>query len=313
MASCLAGLQLAASTAMAQKGKTCAQDSECKGKGVLCYEETCTRLKKSESVIRVRVVFPGAVTGGVYIDGTYRGQGPWEGIVEPGAHEVRVEAEKLLPWVKMIDCPARKATEVDVSMERDPAFDAPPPAPPPPPPAPAPGRPGMLFAGLYGGGGIGTAQWGNDSKRRPAAKWQVGGTFGARLLEDPVWLDLAAAISYSTFRVKDPPGAEPSELQNDWTPPDLGAGAQFALQARLLFPIEEHFFYLGGELEPGYVLSEARYAYATLSPTLSLFLGDLFEIRVNPVGLHWLQELTGKGFVAALYGTVGVVVRFYQP
>jgi hypothetical protein len=311
--SCLLGLQLAASPAMAQKGKTCGQDSDCKGKRFLCYEKQCTRLKKSEAVIRVRVVFPGAVGGSVYIDGTYRGEGPWEGVIEPGDHEVRVEAKRLLPYVKMIDCPARQATVVDVSLQRDPAFDAPPPPPPQPVSEPTSGRPKMLFAGVYGGGGIGTAQWGEDNTRRPAAKWQVGGAVGARLLEDPLWLDLAAAISYSSFRVKDPPGAEPSELQNDWTPPDLGAGAQFAVQARLLFPIEEHFFYLGGEIEPGYVLSEARYAYVTLCPTASLFFGEWVEVRVSPVGLHWLQELTGAGFVAALYGTVGVVVRFYEP
>ena len=117
----------------------------------------------------------------------------------------------------------------------------------------------------------------------------------------------------ASFRVKDPPGAAPADLQNGWTPPDLGAGAQFALQARLLYAIDEHFLYLGGELEPGYVLSEARYAYGTLSPTMSLFLGDWIEVRINPIGLHWMQELTGKGFVAALYGTVGVVVRFLDP
>lgn len=312
-ASCLAGLQLAAFPAMAQKGKACEQDSDCNGKRFLCYEHKCTRLKKSEAVIRVRVVFPGAVGGSVYVDGTYRGEGPWEGVVEPGAHEVRVEAKKLLPYVKMVECPARQATEVDVSLQRDPAFDAPPPPPPPPIEETPPGRPKMLFAGLYGGGGIGTAQWGDDKNRRPAAKWQIGGTVGARLLEDPIWLDLAVAVSYSSFRVKDPPGADSSELQNGWTPPDLGAGAQFALQARLLFPIEKHFFYLGGELEPGYVYSEARYAYATLCPTASLFFGEWVEVRVSPIGLHWLQELTGAGFVAALYGTVGIVIRFYEP
>jgi len=226
---------------------------------------------------------------------------------------VRIEAKKLLPYVKMIDCPARKATEVDVALVRDPAFDAPPPPPPKPVEDTKPGRPKMLWGGLSAGGGIGSAQWGNDNTRRPAAKWQIGGAVGARLLEDPVWLDLGAAISYSRFRVKHPPGADSSDLQNNWTEPSLGAGTQFALQARLLFPLKEYFLYFGGEFEPGYVLSEARYAYATLSPTLSLFVGDWVEIRINPIGLHWLQELTGKGFVAAMYGTVGVVVRFYEP
>jgi hypothetical protein len=304
---------LVSQPALAQKGKTCQVDSDCQGKKLLCYEEKCRRLKKAESLIRVRVVSPGAVSGSVYIDGTYRGEGPWEAILEPGPHEVRVEARKLLPWVKMIDCPARAVTEVDIAMVRDPAFDAPPPQPSQPATQPEPERPGMLFAGLYGGGGIGTAQWGDGGTRRPAAKWQIGGMFGARLLEDPLWLDLAAAISYSSFRVKHPPGADPTELENDWTPPDLGAGAHFGIQARLLYPIDEHFLYLGGELEPGYVYSDARYFYATLCPTLSLFLGNWFEVRVNPIGLHWFQELTGKGFVAALYGTVGLVVRFYNP
>lgn len=277
----------------------------------MCYEQTCKRLKKSEALLRVEVVAPGGVNGSIYLDGTYRAEGPWEKVVEPGAHEVRVEARKQLPYVKMVDCPAREVTEIKVALQRDPSYvEPPPPAPPPPPPKPPSGRPGTLLFGLYGGGGIGTAQWGDDGTRRPAGKGQLGAMFGGRALDDPVWLDLAAAVSYSTFRIKDPPGADSADLQNGWTEPEAGAGFQFAVQARLLVELDENFLYVGGELEPGYILSEARYAYAVLSPTLSVFVNEWVELRLNPIGFEWIQELTGKGFVALGFATAGVAFRF---
>jgi hypothetical protein len=296
------------------KGQTCETDDECKGKRV-CYEGSCMKLKKSESLIRVEVVEPGGVSGSLYIDEVYRGECPWEGIIEPGLHWMHVEAPKMIPAEFQIESLPRQADRVEVRLERDPASLAPAPpttAQPEEPEGPRE-KPQMLFAGVYGGGGYGTAQWGESDTQRPAVKMQVGVVAGARLLEDPLWLDLALAISYSTFRIKDPPGARPRHLDNGWTKSDIGDGAHFAVQARLLFPIKEYFFYLGGELEPGYVLSDARYIYAMICPTGSLFFNEWIELRVNPIGFHYVQELTGAGFVAALYGTIGLVVRFFEP
>jgi hypothetical protein len=221
----------------------------------------------------------------------------------------------LLPSQFQVESLPRQVDNVEVRLQRDPAYEQqqqPATAQPAQPTGPRE-RPQMLFGGVYGGGGYGTAQWGESDTRRPAAKVQFGAVVGARVLEDPLWLDLAATVSYSAFRVKDPPGAQPWHVQNDWTKTDIGDGAQFGIQARLLYAIAKYFLYVGGELEPGYVLSDARYFYFTLCPTGSVFFNEWIELRISPIGFHFLQELTGAGFVAALYGTIGFVVRFYEP
>jgi hypothetical protein len=303
-----------ATAALAKKAKPCETDADCKGKQV-CYEKQCKKLKKSESLIRVKVVEPGGVSGSLYIDEVYRGECPWEGIIEPGLHWMHVEAPKMLPSEFQVESQPRKVENVEVRLSRDPALDR-----PPPPPEDEEegedgprGKPGMLSVALIAGAGFGTAQWGENKRRRPAAKWQIGGALGARVLEDPVWLDVSLAAAYSAFVIKDPPGATVSDLNNGWTKADLGDGLQFGPQARLLLTIIDNFLLLGGDLELGYIYSEARYVYGVLSPTGSLFVTEWLEIRINPVGFQFIQELTGAGFVAAFYATVGVAVRFFNP
>jgi hypothetical protein len=297
----------------------CLTDADCMGPRV-CFEGNCKRLKFTESLLRVELAQPIQTTANLFVDERYMGELPWAGIVSAGTHSIRVEAYGRLPSAFQGESRAGKADLIQVTLEPDPAFAA-----------PAPGqtyghqsqpqaetgaesesdKPGMISFAVFGGGLYGTAQWGADSLQRPALKFQGGGALGVRLVSDPVWLDLTYAMSYSAFQLKNPPGFDEEDLQGAWSPP--WPGLHFALQGRLLFPIKEHFFYIGVELEPGYIYSSADWVYADLHLAMSLFFNEYVELRINPVGGEFMQELTGEGFIAGFHATLGLAVRFLNP
>jgi hypothetical protein len=296
----------------------CVQDSDCKGKRV-CFEGSCKRLTAAESLLRVDLTEPIDTAATLFVDERYMGELPWSGIVAAGQHAIRVEAYGRLPVAFQGESRGGMADTISVTLEPDPAFSAPIIQPAPAPqhqPAPPPekdddDRPGMISLALFGGGGYGTAQFGGSKKMRPSLTYLGGAALGVRVLDEPIWIDLTYAMSYLAFQLKDPPWVDEDDLQGSWSKPE--PGLTFALQGRLLFPIKENFFYIGAELEPGYIYSSARWAYAHLHLALSLFFNEYVEARINPLGGSYMQELTGDGFIAGFHATLGLAVRFLNP
>jgi hypothetical protein len=199
---------------------------------------------------------------------------------------------------------AAQADEITVELQPDPAY-----LPPPPPPSSSTyaqveqgsaGEPpiGRIHAGLYGGFGYGTAGWG-DGPMRPTTILQGGITAGAAVLREPFWMDIGLGLSSTSLRIQ------------EWAP-DFGdfLKLNFGLLVRMLFPLKDDFFYLGAELEPGYGLSNRRYGYAQLHLAMSLFINEWLEIRINPLGVEYCQELMFKGYLITGHATAGLVFRF---
>jgi len=297
-ASILAALLLLPAAAPAQK-KGCVDDADCR-KGRLCHAASCVVVPKNQSLLRVRLAAPARDPAYLWVDDVLMGELPFEDIVAAGEHSIRVESHGMLPVAFSGDSRGGMADLITIELK-------PIPPPPPPPqyhqPAPPPGDEddpviGRLHAGLYGGFGYGTAG-SVSSAKRPATILQGGATIGAALLREPVWLDVGLGISSTTIRIE------------EWAP-DFGEFLKlnFGLLVRLLFPLKQDFFYIGAELEPGYGYSNRRFAYAQVHLAMSLFVTDWLELRVNPLGMEFCQELMLRDYLAAFHATVGVIIRF---
>jgi hypothetical protein len=294
-------LLLAPSAPRAQQG--CVDDAECKG-GRLCHAAACTRLQKDQSLLRVRLAVPVASPVFLTVDGIVLGEVPFDGIVAAGSHAIRVESHGMLPVMFQGESRAATADTITVELQPDPAFYA----PPAPVQQPAHGQPaqaprenpaiGRIHGGLYGGGAYGTAGWGS-SARRPATTLQGGVTIGAAALREPVWIDLGLGVSSTSIYVV------------DWAE-DFGKFVKLnlGLLVRVLFPVKEDFFYIGAELEPGYGISNRRYGYAQLHLALSLLVTDWLELRINPLGFEYCQELMLEGYLMSFHATAGLIFRF---
>ena len=301
-------LLIAPAASARKKKRPCSFDGDCVGGGV-CYEGTCKKLKPTESLLRVELSAQINGTASLFIDEAFMGEVPWEGIIPSGYHAIRVEAMGYMtanfkgnsrggvvdtlrvemkvvppqePQVPFWETPSQNTNQPQQQPEAD--GDHP--------------VPGTLFFALYGGGGYGTASWGPDGKKRPASGLQMGGAFGLRAVTDPVWLDLGFALSSSTYMVK------------EWVGWGEMIKLNFGLLARLLFPVKENLFYVGAEIEPGYGLSSKRYGYIQAHLAFSIIPNRFIEIRLNPLGMEYLQELEFKGFIASFHATLGLAVRF---
>lgn len=287
------------------KKKACAADTDCKS-GSLCLAGTCKKLSEYESFLRLVPTTTYDGVANVYIDDTYMGDLPWEGIVAAGTHSIRVEAPGMMPTTFQGNSVGGAADTVPVTLRPMPAGPAPgsSTAAGQHPPDEDGDLPGTFHVGLYGGGDYGTGSW-KGSWKRPVAGVQGGLAIGLRVIPDPVWLDLGLAISSTSLKVYDATLADGDTA--DWG--DF-LKMHFGLQARLLFPIKKNFFYLGAELEPGYGLSGARWMYVDLHLAMSLFLNQIVEIRLNPIGMEYLQELEFRGYIASFHATIGIAIRF---
>lgn len=277
-------------------GANCVQDNQCKA-GRVCFEGKCKRLKPDESLLRVELAQPIQSIAALYIDESYVGVLPWSGIVPPGEHALRVEAEGYLMRTFQGQSRAEQTDTLHVELQPIPV------TPPPVSPAPAgtssqgsSDEPGMLYLGLLGGFSYGTASW--DSERRPAMTLLGGGAFGVRIIDDPVWLELGVAPSLSSIRIE------------DWIE-NWGKFIKFniGLQVRLMFEVIDDFVLIGAELEPGYGLSNRRFAYLALRFAASFLATEWLEFRVN-LGGAYDQELRGKGWIGGGQITAGVAFRF---
>ncbi len=284
--------------------KTCIDDADCAG-GKLCQAASCVKVAKDKSLLRVKAATPPPAPAYLYVDDVPVGELPFEGILSAGMHAIRVECQGTLPVMFQGESRAAKSDTITVELQPDPAYYAPV-APAPQPMYGDQGTPaqdgeapiGRIHAGLYGGAGFGSAGWG-AGLMRPAIILQGGLTAGAAVLREPIWMDVGLGVSSTSIRVE------------DWAP-DFGdfLKLNFGLLVRLLFPLKDNFFYIGAELEPGYGLSNRRYGYVQLHLAMSLFVNDWLELRINPLGVEYCQELTFQGYILTGHATAGLVFRF---
>jgi hypothetical protein len=303
----LAAIVLAAFAVAADggKGRACRDDSECKKERV-CYDQRCTRLDSDESLLRVVSAQPQSEPAVLYVDGMEMGRLPWEGIVEAGGHTIRVESHGKLPVSFQGESRAGKADELAVELEPDPAMYAPPQQPAPRQPAPPAAEesssgesPGRIQVGLFGAAGYGTTSYGNGTMR-PATVLRGGLTAGVTAVTEPAWLDVGLTVSSVTHYIVD--------LSEDW-------GELFKINAgvflRLMFPIKENFFYMGAQLEPGMtVVSNHLWAYGRLHGAMSLFVTEWLELRIDPIGFDFAQDLEMDGYLATFDAGCAAVFRF---
>jgi hypothetical protein len=297
------------------KKSSCTRHSDCRGQGEYCQAQVCAKLGPNQSYLVVVLDVQATGPAYLYIDGMVMGTLPWEGVVVSGVHTIRAECAGLQPVEFQGTSLPGAVDTVPIRMEPMPV--APPPSQPyfggpragseaqQTAPAGERGVPGTLHLALFGGGAYGTASWGSDGWRRPIGTLLGGGAFGLRVATDPVWLDLAFAVTSETSLLVD-------YTTNHGDTADWGdfLKLHFGIQARLLFPIKKNVFYMGAELEPGYAMGNRRYAFVNLQFAMSIFVHEMVEIRINPLGGEYLQELRMKGWIAGFHATVGIAIRF---
>jgi hypothetical protein len=291
---CLAAPSLA-------RAADCTVDQDCP-KNQLCHASRCTKLTKNESLLAVSLseFVPNAV---LFIDDVPMGNVPWEGIVSVGEHRLRIEAPDYQSVYFTGKARSRTRETIGVTL-------VPIPTPPSEAPAPPPEEeedeadqehegPGKFYVALIGQGGWGTAMWG-DTRKRPDWSFMGGAGAGGFVVEDPVLFELGLSFAYGLRRVM------------DW--PDYGDEDQrelhLGLIPRVLFPVVGKLFYLGFEVEAGWARAYRHYFYADLRGVMAIVPHRMFEIRLNPLGLEWVQDAGGKGAFINYNASAGIAVRF---
>lgn len=305
----------AADAARAPK-KSCTLHADCGSPNEYCQYGKCQPLSVEESFLGVGLEQGVAFPAYLYIDGVMMGTLPWEGIVAPGPHTIRVDCEGMTPVEFQGTSTPGAVDYIPIRL-----------VPLPQPASGAPtgggqgdggegsgerGVPGTLRLGLGIGIGYGTAI-GSPDWRRPVVTLLGGGSFGLRVVTKPVWLEVGFAVTSTTLKIvdygmdTDGDGDDDRWMRfGDFLKLDLG------LQFRLLFPVKENLFYLGAEFSPGAGISNHNYVYGDLFFTMSVFPHELFEIFINPVGVDYLQELatSNASYIVSYKATLGVALRF---
>ncbi len=290
------------------QAQQCTTDSDCPG--ALCYASACTRISEFESLLKVET--EQWVDGtALYIDGTHMGTLPWEGIISAGYHQIRVEASGYEPLVlngtnqaggrEVIRArlvPSGQQAQVYPPQQQVSPYQS--------QPDQSPWVPKRFFAGLALSGGIGTAKWG-DSTKRPAFMTRIGLLAGARLTKDTskAWLDLGLRLDYGAMTIQDWPdqGEIPGGYLRKW---QLFIGAV----PRLMFPIKAGRFYLGAESEIAVVVSSRTWGYLALRGDMSIIIKDWIELQINPLGIEYFQDVYLKGMIVGYNASAAFVIRF---
>jgi hypothetical protein len=298
-----ASLGAAAVPARAAPPTTCAQHADCGGQSAYCYKGACEQLGQLESFLSLFLTAPVQAPAYVFIDGAAVGELPWEGVVTPGMHTIRVESVGM--QTLELQGASNPASIDTIPLTMQPAGPA---APTVASPSAAAkegrGAPGAIFVAAAGGIGAGTAFMTDHT--RPATTLLVGGSVGLNIPKIPIWLDLGVAASGTMTKLSKWEVDGKQMAFTDFVKLDLG------LLVRLLFPLKKNFFYLGGELEPGFAISNQNYVYAGLRLAMSLFPNELVEIRINPAGGEYIQSLSkdNAGYIISFQATLGIAVRF---
>jgi hypothetical protein len=276
----------------------------------------CKALQPGESFLAVALESAAPAPAYLYIDGAMMGQLPWEGIVAPGTHAMRVECQGMTPVEFQGTSLSGAVDYVPIRLT------------PLPPPAYGAGPTGNMASTADGSGGRGTpgtlrlalgvgfgygTAIGYPDWRRPVITLLGGGSFGLRVLTKPVWLEVGLAAASTTLRIKqykmdtDGDGDIDRFMRwGDFFKLDLG------LLFRVMFPVKENLLYLGAEFSPGAGISNHNYVYGDLAFSISIFPHELFEIFVNPAGIDYAQELATKNssFMVSYRATLGIALRF---
>jgi hypothetical protein len=291
---------------------SCAQHSDC-GNNAYCNKGICTQLGQLESFMSLSLTQPTAAPAYFFLDGANMGSLPWEGIVQPGLHTMHVESQGMLPLdlqgtsspgtVDLIPLTLQPLDGADapIPQEIDTAVV---PAATEQTPNAERGVPGTFYVAALGGLSAGTAFMTDLS--RPATTLLVGGSAGLRLPKIPIFIDLGLAASGTFTKLGGYHIDGKLAGFGDFVKLDLG------LLARVLFPLKKNFFYLGGEIEPGFAISNQNYIYAGVRVALSIFPSEVFEIRINPAGAEFIQGLAKEktGFIISYQATIGIAIRF---
>ncbi len=279
---------------------TCAQDVDCK-KNKVCHNAKCIKLSREESIMHITLEeeVPNAV---VYIDEVPMGSVPWEGVVTAGPHTIRIEAPEYESAVFQGEA---RSMQREVIWARLIAIVT---APPPAQTLPVTNNesqeesreePSMAYIAVLGAGGYGSGMWG-EKVTRPSGAILGGGAIGARLADDPFWFGLGVSVLYGYRAIKNWP------TWGDVDQRELHLG----VLPRFLFSLVENLFYLGFEVEVGVAISHSNWFLAGLRGSMSIFVHKNVEIRVNPVGIEYMQELKRLGAIVSYNGSVGVAYRF---
>jgi hypothetical protein len=280
--------------------RTCEQDLDCDSAQV-CLDGSCLALSPKEAIVEVKTDTPD-VEAVLYINDTTKGVLPWVGVVRTGVLDLRIEAEgyeivriqgeahsgaREIVHVRLVslDETDNGLSAVSFTKTDDDAAGS--------------TEIGRFYIGILGSGGYGIAAWG-DSKTRPVGSLLGGGTFGLRLIESPFWLELGASVMYGTRYVKDWPTVGDQDVQT----------LHLGLLPRILFPLVDELLYIGAEVEPGFVVSNRTWFYLGIRAGLAIMVHKNVEIRINPLGLEWLQDLKGKGMFVNYNATLGLAFRF---
>jgi hypothetical protein len=288
--------------------KACVQHADCGSESQYCRNQKCVELGQHESYLSIFLTAPAPAPTMLYIDGTMVGELPWEGVVAPSVHAIRVECQGMQPLDLQGASDPGMMESIPLTMQPLPAAPAPGGYP-----AGAPsgtsgdggrGVPGMAFVAATGGIGEGTAFM--KQQTRAATTLVFGGAVGLGIPKLPIWVDLGVGAFGTMTRFSNYPVDGRAMKFTDLVKLDL------ALLVRVLFPIKKNFFYLGGEVEPGFAISNQNWIYADVRLAMSLFANELFEIRINPVGGEFAQSLAkeNSGYIISYQATVGLVVRF---
>lgn len=295
-------------------GKGCAQHADCGSPSQYCREQKCVEIGRQESLLAVALTTAVPAPVRLYIDGTLVGELPWEGIVTPAVHAIHLESAGMQPMD--LEGASEPGARESIAVTMTPLGPGPSQGGPPAPgreraPDGGRGTPGVGFVAASGGIGVGTAFM--SVRMRAATTLLFGGSVGLGIPKLPVWVDLGVSATGSMTRFADYNVDDDGDGEVD-RPMAFGdlVKLNLALLVRVLYPVKKNFFYIGGELEPGYSLSNQHWVYADLRLAMSLFVHEMFEIRLNPVGGEFAQSFGAEltGYVISYQATLGLALRF---
>jgi len=215
----------------------------------------------------------------VYLDGVEVGEAPWEGSVEAGTHEVRLEGGGYYSRAKFTKVWPDKTSILQLRLIPREGFDV-----------------GRVYVGVMYSGGVGTAF--HDGEYRPAGMtgWGPGGVLGVKIDLDRGWWEIGALIGpyhvletyNSMFEAPPREETEGEVLYQNVTDPYASWGLPMALQVRGVIPLKTPFVYWGVEGAVGGVISETGGFTALMRTGPAFILGPWVEVRLDLVGAQLL-------------------------
>ncbi|MCK9462512.1 MAG: PEGA domain-containing protein, partial [Proteobacteria bacterium] len=246
----------------------------------------------------------------VYVDGARVGEAPWEGIVAPGEHRVRVEGAGY--WSKTVRTKVwpKRTRMVQVELRPAGSFDV-----------------GHFYVGAVYSFGLGSAFI--DGERYGMRRIGIGGglSLGVKMPSSRLWWELGLTVGPFMFSGLDHSYYMPSsssdynEAREEALDRLTGEIMPFYLELRFLVPLKGPHVYWASSFLPGllaqsipkhtsdgYYLGDEPIASfsTTLRTGLAFILGDWWEIRLDVVGVELIFE---KAFGVLYSPSFAIVLR----